>query len=283
MSALVEPPPWRSRRRSIEELAATVSASRLGCWQQCRLKFYFRYVLSLPKRATASLHIGKVVHTVLQAWNKARWRGETISHELFQGVFERDWQQRQAKWPIRWEGEQEEERRNTWTLLETYFAETPIGANERPEAVEVPLEAELPEGLPKLVGIIDLVRAGGRIVDFKTSGQTPDPQKVEHIHETQLSCYSVLYRDATGKKESALELHHLVKLKTPKVVITPLVPMTETRQARLLRSIESYLNGLARRDFVPSPGIHCSCCEYFNPCRQWNGKEEECQIGVSIS
>jgi len=90
------------------------------------------------------------------------------------------------------------------------------------------MEADLPEGLPKLVGIFDLVRTGGRIVDFKTSAQTPDAEKVEHIHETQLSCYAVLYRDATGKRESGVELHHLVKSKKPKVVITALRPMTET-------------------------------------------------------
>jgi putative RecB family exonuclease len=89
-----------------------------------------------------------------------------------------------------------------------------------------------------------------------------------------LSCYSVLYRDATGKKESGIELHHLVKLKTPKVVITALGPMTETRQARLFRAMESYQDGLSRRDFVPSPGIHCSCCEFFNSCRAWSGKED---------
>jgi hypothetical protein len=260
----------------VEELTATVSASRLQCWQQCRLKFYFKYVLSLPKRPTASLHIGKVVHTVLQAWNMARWRGQAFNSELFKTLFEQDWQQRQAKSAIKWEdeGEENEQRNNTWTLLQTYFAETPIQANERPEAVEVPVEADLPEGLPRLVGIIDLVRSGGRIVDFKTSGQTPAPEKAEHVHETQLSCYSVLYRDATGKKESGIELHHLVKLKTPKVVITALGPMTETRQARLFRAMESYQDGLSRRDFVPSPGIHCSCCEFFNSCRAWSGKED---------
>jgi len=273
MSALVELPLFRRRGGTVDELTATVSASRIGCWQQCRLKFYFRYVLSIPKRATATLHIGKVVHNILQAWNMARWRGQAFNSELFKTLFESDWRERQAKSAIQWDGEEEEQRNNTWALVQTYFAETPIRANERPEAVEVPMEAELPEGLPKLVGIIDLVRAGGRIVDFKTSGQTPDAEKAGHIHETQLSCYSVLYRDATGKRESGIELHHLVKLKTPKVVITPLGPMTETQQARLFRSMESYLDGLARRDFVPSPGIHCSCCEYFNECRCWNGKE----------
>ncbi len=275
MSAVVETTLFRKRGRTLDELVATVSASRLQCWQQCRLKFYFRYVLAIPKRATAALHVGKVVHTVLQAWNMARWRGQAFDSVLFKTLFDNDWQERQANSGIKWDGEEEEQRDNTWTLLQTYFAETPIGANERPEAVEVPMEADLPEGLPKLVGIIDLVRSGGRIVDFKTSAQTPDAEKVEHIHETQLSCYSVLYRDATGKKESGIELHHLVKLKTPKVVITPLGPMIEMRQARLFRAIESYLDGLSRRDFVPSPGLHCSCCEYFNECRRWDGREAE--------
>jgi putative RecB family exonuclease len=279
MSALVEFPLLKRRGRTVEELTASVSASRLQCWQQCRLKFYFRYILSIPKRATASLHIGQVVHTVLQAWNMARWRGQCLNNELFRQLFVKEWREQQAHSPILWEDEQEEQRNSTWTLLQTYFAETPIGPNERPEAVEVPMEADLPEGLPKLVGIIDLVRSGGRIVDFKTSGQTPDAEKVEHIHETQLSCYSVLYRDATGKKESGVELHHLVKLKTPKVVITPLGPMTETRQARLFRAMKSYQDGLSRRDFVPSPGIHCSYCEFFNECRMWNGKEETWRYG----
>lgn len=275
MSVMVEPSVSKPHRpRTIEQLAATVSASRIGCWQQCRLKFYFRYVLSVPKRATAALHIGKVVHAILQAWNMARWRGQAFNTELIQAWFETNWRDRQARSAINWDGEEDAQRASTWVLLQTYFAATPIPANERPEGVEVPMEAELSAGLPKLVGIIDLVRSGGRIVDFKTSGQTPVAEKIEHLHEMQLSCYATLYRDATGRKESSLELHHLVKLKTPKLVVTPVAPMTEVQQTRLFRAIESYLDGLARRDFVPSPGLHCSSCEYFNECRRWTGKEE---------
>jgi putative RecB family exonuclease len=183
MSALVELPLFRRRGRTVDELTATVSASRIGCWQQCRLKFYFRYVLSIPKRATPAFHIGKVVHTILQAWNMARWRGQAFNSERFQGLFEKDWRERQAQSAIQWDGEEDEQRNNTWTMRQTYFAETPIKANERPEAVEVPMEAELPDGLPKLVGIIDLVRSGGRIVDFKTSAQTPDAEKAGHTRE----------------------------------------------------------------------------------------------------
>ena len=119
------------------------------------------------------------------------------------------------------------------------------------------------------MGIIDLVRAGGRIVDFKTSGQTPNAKRVIHQHEIQTSVYAVLYREATGNLEGGIELHHLVKLKKPKVVITTVGPMQPEQQIRLFRIMESYVEGLARKDFVPSPGLQCVSCEYFNECRVW--------------
>jgi len=147
-----------------------------------------------------------------------------------------------------------------------------ISLDEKPEAVDVSMEADLSHhGLPKLIGIIDLVRKGGRIVDFKTSSTTPNPEKVEHLHETQLSSYAVLYRDAVGKKESGLELHHLVKLKTPKLVVSSFPPMTESQKTRLFRIMESYQEGVERRDWIPSPSpMTCACCEYFNECRKWS-------------
>ncbi len=154
--------------------------------------------------------------------------------------------------------------------LEHYFIETPIKADERPEAVEVPVEADLAKhGLPTLIGIIDLVRSGGRIVDFKLVGKTPDVEQVIHTNEVQLTCYSVLYQDATGRSEGGLELHHLVRTKVPKLIVTSLPAMTESKQTRLFRQIESYQSGLARQDFVPSPGFHCAGCEFFRECKIW--------------
>ena len=106
-------------------------------------------------------------------------------------------------------------------------------------------------------------------MDFKSTGKTPDAEDAAHQNETQLSCYSVLYREATGHSEAGRELHHLVKTKTPKLVITELGPMTDLQQVRLFRMIESYVEGLAREDFVPSPGFQCAGCEFFNECRRW--------------
>ena len=64
--------------RSPAELLTKVSASRLQTFHQCRLKFFFRYVLALKKPKSPALHVGNAVHFVLQTWNRARWKGEPI-------------------------------------------------------------------------------------------------------------------------------------------------------------------------------------------------------------
>jgi len=80
MNATAEAPPSSMGRAAaqieneiINGLQQTVSASRLTLFLQCRLKFYFRYVLAIPKPKPPALHVGNTVHDVLKAWHKARW------------------------------------------------------------------------------------------------------------------------------------------------------------------------------------------------------------------
>jgi putative RecB family exonuclease len=260
---VIEPSP-------IEKLKLSVSASRLSCWLQCRLKFFFRYILKITKPKTAALHFGSVVHLVLQQWNMDRWRKQPFEIGKLKQVFETGWLDQGGK--INWDGEEPEQKTNAWAVLEKYFTDTPIKANEMPEAVEVAVEADLSEhGLPMLRGILDLVRSGGRIVDFKSAAKTPETEMALHQNGVQMDCYSVLYRDSTGKRESGRELHHLIKTKVPKVVITQAGPMLEYQQTRLFRLMENYVDGLDREDFVPAPGFGCMGCEFLNECRKWDG------------
>jgi putative RecB family exonuclease len=268
-----QPKPKLTKASLIETLQQTVSASRLNCWLTCRLKFYFRYIAQISKPPTPSLHVGSIVHLVLQAWSMARWRKQPFEIEKFKTLFDKGWADQPAK--IHWDGEEPAQKSTAWSLLELYFIETPIKADEMPEAVEVPVEADLSKhGLPTLRGVLDLVRAGGRIVDFKTAAKTPSGEEAVHLNETQLSCYSVLYREATGHSESGRELHHLIKTKAPKLLVLQLELMIPKQQVRLFRLMDSYQEGLAREDFVPSPGLGCLGCEFFNECRRWTGKED---------
>ena len=265
--AVVEPAP-------MEKLKRTVSASRLNCWLHCRLKFYFRYVLKLTKPKTAALHFGSVVHLVLQQWNLTRWRRQPFEIAKLKQVFDTGWLDQGGA--IDWDGEEPDQKTSAWNVLEKYFTDTPIKAGELPEAVEVPVEADLSQhGLPVLIGVLDLVRAGGRIVDFKTAAKTPDPEMALHQNGVQLDCYSVLYREATGKREAGRELPHLVKTKVPKLVITPAEPMLEYQRNRLFRLMEDYVDGLDRGDFIPAPGFGCMGCEFLHDCKKFDGGRHE--------
>ena len=271
MIATVDPieaaPADRSPDERVQQLKKMVSASRLSLCLSCRLKLFFRYVLELKKPKSAALHVGGAVHSALKAWNKARWRGEPLSLKQLHDELTRAWGYPEE--PVEWEEEEDEqaEKITAWRLLEIYTRQARM--QTKPEAVEVPVEADLKRhGLPTVVGILDLVEAGV-IVDYKTSSATPNPEKVAHLMEVQTSTYSVLYRENTGRQEQGLELHHLVKLKNPRVVITPLPPMSDHQQTRLFTLMEAYVEGLERRDFIPSPGMQCQMCEYFNECKAW--------------
>lgn len=261
MTLAIHPP-------AVSELLKTVSASRLNTFHTCRLRFYFQYVAKLPKRKSGALHVGSSVHHVLKLWNLARWRNQAIADGWLKSQFDEFWTTDQDG-TIQWEeGEEAESKAKAWSLLETYFKESPIPPNEAAEGVEVSVEANL--GSTILIGFIDLVRVGGRLVEFKTSATTPSPDRAEHLHENQCSCYATLYRACTSKRESGIELHHLVKLKTPKLVVTLLPPMDQKREARLKRTVESYLNGVQRQDWIPSPNpMTCVGCEFFRQCRNW--------------
>lgn len=251
----------------VQELQQSVSATRLTLYLSCRLRFFFRYVAGLKKPKTPALHVGSTVHRVLKAWNKARWRRQPFALKELHEEFTKAWTD-DEEGPVAWEDDEAAEKATAWKLVETYVREAnPTAA---PEAVEVPVEADLQaHGLPTLIGILDLVQAG-LIIDYKTSGQTPNAERVAHTSEVQTSSYCLLYRHNTGRQEQGVELHHLVKLKTPKVVITPLPPMSEAQQTRLFHLMEGYVEGLARRDFLPSPGLQCASCEFFNECRAWS-------------
>jgi len=251
-----------------------LSASRLKSFHTCRLQWYFRYIEELPNKPSPALLVGKVVHAVLQTWNLARWRGEDTSVERMELVFEASWVHGCEEEAMTWNSSEEEarEKAGALSILRHYLTHTPVPHDEKPQAVEVRVERDLDaHGLPPLVGIIDLVRSGGTIVDFKTSARSPDAFMATHQNEIQLGCYALLYREATGNTEAGFELHHLVKTKEPKLIVTPMSPMSADQIRRLVRIMESYVRGIEARDYVPSPGMHCSWCDYYAECRKWNG------------
>lgn len=257
--------------RPSEEITSVVSASRLNCFHSCRLRFYFRYVLELETVTSPALLVGKAVHAAIEAWNQRRWRGLPSDSTAIQSAFMECWTAIASE--RMWQADEEQAQRDrSWGLAEMYFRESPIPPDEKPEAVEAAVEADLSRfGLPTLVGIIDLVRPGGVIVDFKTSTSVPDARRLWLNHRNQLTIYALLYRESTGRREGGIELHHLVKTKLPKLVVSRFEAISPHDENQLFRTIESFVDGVERGDYVPSPGLQCMHCEYLSQCVKWRG------------
>ena len=264
-------PPVLTQGQTIERLQHSVSPSRLSLFQSCRLRFFFRHVLRIEKPKVPALHLGSTVHGILSLWNRARWRGQTLTARALHEVYHEMWNSEQAITPVTWENPAAEVEQRTlgWRLLEVFLRESSLLHAGKPEGVEVFVEADLSQhGLPSLVGTLDLVQ-DGCVVEFKTTAATPHPERAALLTSTQAAAYALLYRDATGNREQGVELHYLIKLKQPKLVVIAPAPITAREEHRLLHVIEAYVGMLQRQEFIPSPGLHCATCEFAHECQQW--------------
>jgi hypothetical protein len=168
-------------------------------------------------------------------------------------------------------------QRQAADLLTAYLGHAP--KDEKPLAVEVATQAPLVDpltgedlGIP-LLGVIDLIvggQGGAVIADFKTSARSSEPLEV--FHEIQLSSYSYLFRQLSGKTEAGLEIRSLIKTKTPKIEFHSYSARTDTHFRRLFAVIREYLDVLDSGRFNYRPGFHCGMCDFATGhCREWQG------------
>ena len=248
-----------------------ISASRLNCWQQCRRKHYFRYVANIPSEPSSAMILGKIVHSALQQWNLWRWDKKSYTRDELQSAFLTAWESELVKHPITWKNDTEEEtlRNKAWDLITSYLDANIIDDDENIAGVEVRLEAKVDDELPPIIGIVDLVREGGRIVDFKTAAKAPTANSIAHTHGTQLGIYAMLYRHCTGAKEGGIELHHLVKTKVPKVIVSKIPPMQDREINNVIELMHRYVNAVKSEDYTASPSFLCAGCEHLDRCKRW--------------
>jgi putative RecB family exonuclease len=125
-----------------------------------------------------------------------------------------------------------------------------------------------------LTGAMDLVRRDLTPVDFKSAAARPDAGQAAFDHELQLVAYQLMLEAATGETPPALELVYLVKTKEPKVIKVSVRPAKRQRKVRVVRMLETAVQGIAEGRFHPQPAMHCSWCQYRRECSRWVGAVE---------
>ena len=250
-----------------------VSVSRLKGFLTCRLRFYFEKVVALAKPVSPALHFGRAVHAALQHFNKARWRGGDTSETAVVAAFIKAFAAPEPGQVIAWAEAEEagELRAKGETLLRAFLAAGVHPLNEKPMGVEVAVEAHHPDLALPVFGVLDLVKADRRVVDYKTCASTPDPSLESWLHEIQTTAYALLVEESAGTASAGTDLVFLVKTKTPKIIVHPVDPPTQVQRERFARLVEVYATGVANEAYYPSPGQHCAWCGYRSECAAWNG------------
>jgi len=268
---LTAPPPAESIARVEPGTPDHISPTAAKSYLACSLRFYFERVLRLPKPTSPALHLGKAIHAALQRFHLALWRGEDHSPGAMSAAFtdafdalEKD------EGPVSWTAKKPREKAHQDGLrVVAAYLDSPEALTEPPKAVEVFLHEHIDGLSVPLTGAMDLVRSDLTPVDFKSAAAKPDVQHAAFEHELQLVAYQLMLESATGESPPALELVFLVKTKVPQVIKLSVPPADRHRKARVVRMLETAVDGIASGRFHPQPGMQCSWCQFRSECSSW--------------
>lgn len=251
-----------------------ISPTAAKSYLSCSLRFYFERVECIRKRTTPALHLGKAVHSALQAFHIARWRGGDDSPESIAGVFDDSFDRlEREEGPVSFKKDEDREKARLDGLrLVAAYLDSPEVLKEKPRAVEVLLTESIPGLSVPLTGAMDLVTGDYVPVDFKSASAKPDKASAAFDHEIQLVSYQLML-EAIGEVPPSLDLVFLVKTKVPQVIRISSKPANPRRKSRVMDLLNTAVEGIASGRFHPSPGMQCSWCQYRNECMAWGSSK----------
>jgi len=208
------------------------SFSRIKTFEECPLKFRYRYVDELPQMATEAMTFGKNIHEAVATALEGK---PDFSH------FDSD--------------QMNEVKQMVQTAVD-YVGERTVVSCEKPFGV-TKLFQPFPFSDAYYRGIVDAVvfspDTGMEIIDFKTNGI--------NYSKDQLLLYALLAGtefNVLPEKITYLSLR-FGKVQTWKIDFMELVEFKENLAKRVSR-IEN------ETEFKPNPGEHCSFCSYIHKC-----------------
>lgn len=250
-----------------------ISFSAIRTYQQCPLRYFFRYIAGITDETISSaLVFGSAIHRAIEHhFRKLLESGSAATHEELLREYKMEWQAQSL--PVRFSKEEQADSFDDLaSRMLTAFARSNLAKPAgRILAIEESLRGELVPGLPDLLGKVDLIIETSTeflISDWKTSRSKYTQDQVEES-AAQLLLYGELAKDfAPGKK---LRLQFGVLTKTKEVSIdTHSIAFDQSQLDRTKRVIERVWHAIQAEHFFPAPSqMNCPGCPYRNPCRKW--------------
>ncbi len=256
----------------------TYSHSRLSTFEQCPLKYKFRYIDKIKPEIEKSIeaHLGTSVHNTLE-WIYNSIKENPKSPPSLDEIISYYIQSWQKDWTneiliVKKQYTPKDYLNKGIQFLADYFQENyPFldGTIECEKKITIDLDENT-----KIQGFVDRlvhnIETGEyEIHDYKTANTLPTQEKMDQ--DRQLALYSIAIKEIYGEdKEVKLVWHYLAY--NHKIISR----RTQEQLEKLKEETKNLINQIENtKEFVPNKSILCEWCEYKNICPEWNIKVYE--------
>ncbi|MBT3865461.1 UvrD-helicase domain-containing protein [Candidatus Peregrinibacteria bacterium] len=235
-------------------LNRSLSYSQIDTFKMCPLKYGYRYLLHVPVPPIHAANFGTSLHETLKEFYRIMKEAPTsVSFDVMKELYERNWI------ATGYESLAHEDARKKQGLeMLAAFYEKNSDPWVIPEHIEKNFNLKIGEHM--FTGRIDridkLPDGTFEVIDYKTSKS----KALNVQHKLQMSIYALACRDIFGIPASKLSLYFLedgVKTSMKKVP----ADLDSVRS-----DVLHYIEEIKASDFVPTPGFHCSFCDYRLIC-----------------
>ena len=242
-----------------EALGEVLSPSQASTYLACPAKWYFRYLIGLSEPTTGALALGKAFHgTLARNFRQKMSTGRDMETQELREVFAEEWSSAIAEAALRDDEDGDEIAATGQILVAAYLAEA--AGSLQPHAVEQTVQGEI-AGV-NVRGIVDLLDADGRVLDFKTASKRPNGISAEH--SLQLTTYAMITPGASG----LCRLDTVTKTKTVQVIQQSYQVGAEDR--RFAETLYPMVQESIRDGIYPprrsSPTCSRRYCGYWREC-----------------
>ncbi|MEK6895463.1 MAG: PD-(D/E)XK nuclease family protein [Nanoarchaeota archaeon] len=256
------------------------SHSKLSTFEQCKLKYKFRYIDKIIPEVeeTIETHLGSAVHSTLE-WlyklvilSKIPSIDETIMH------YHQEWENNWVDDIVIVNKKMSKENyfeRGIRFILDYYTEHAPFDDNTI--EIEKKIFVKIGDEEHTLQGFIDrlvhnLKTEEYEIHDYKTSGTLPSKERIEN--DRQLALYSIAIKEIFGNDKKVKLIWHYLHF-NKKIEIYK----TDEQIERLKEKIQLLINEIeSTNEFPPMVSALCDWCEYKNICPAWNSDDNTNKI-----
>ena len=253
-----------------------VSYSALSLYQQCPLRFFFKYVAGLPEQTVAaSLVFGGAIHRAVEFHFNELLAGNGPAHlDTLLAEYHEAWRERETA-EVRFG--KDDDQSTLSGLAERMLRAFQASEMSQPAGtilgVEEQFRGAFADGCPDLLARVDLlVETADALVisDLKTARSRWGRDQAEDA-AGQLLLYSELVGRLMPGKPLRLEFVIITKAKEPVIDRLP-VALDPKRAARMSSIAQRVWRAIEGQHFYPSPSpMNCPTCPFRAPCRAWAG------------